>query len=397
MIEIKEKGKCTGCSACASICPRQCIKMDEDLEGFDYPLVDSKSCINCHMCEKVCPVEKMPESRYDHYTVCIQNKDENVRCKSSAGGLIGAVYKAVFERNGIVFGVGFDTYNIARFMTAENMEECFEHKLFASKYVPAELDGVFINVKKELSSGRLVCFAGLPCQVAGLKSYLNKRPENLWLIDLTCYGVPSRKLYREYLEFLESKYEHKIKDVRFRDKTFGYAAPTMCVELENGKVKSQNCAVKSYLRCFFSDIASRPSCYECPYKTLDRASDFTIGDMRSIHKFIPEMDDNLGTTVVYVHSEEGERIIAAIRDDIKISEIPIEGVLKTSGKKMVSCPKTNSKRDSFFSDMSILPYEKLIKKYCPPDVSEHMANITKGFLQVTGLNKTGILKTIKRL
>lgn len=396
MISINSKKECTGCSACVNICPKRCISINEDAEGFDYPLVDTNICVNCHLCEKVCPIKKKPVYQHEDYTVCIQNKDETVREMSSAGGVIGAVYKATFAMQGVVFGVGFDSKNKVQFMSAENMEECFERKLFASKYVPAELDDVFVKVKQELSSGRLVCFAGLPCHVAGLKAYLNKSPENLWLIDLTCYGVPSRKLYREYIDFLESKYKHRIIDVRFRDKSFGYAAPTMCVELENGKIKSQNCAVKSYLRCFFSDIASRPSCYECPYKTVGRVSDLTIGDMRSIHKFLPDMDDDLGTTVVYVHSEKGEKIIDAIRDGIRISEIPMDGVLKTSGKKMISCPKMNPHRSAFFSDLNTMTYEKLIKKYCPPNASEHMANIMKGLLRVTGLNKSGLLKTIKR-
>lgn len=396
MIIINSKKDCTGCSACASICPKHCITMSEDLEGFDYPIVDSELCINCHLCEKVCPVKKLPKSEFDNYTICIQNKDERVRSRSSAGGLIGAVYRATFDRKGIAFGVGFDSDNITRFMSAESIDECFNKKIFASKYVSAELDDVFLKVKQELSTGRLVCFAGLPCQVAGLKSYLGEKPANLWLIDLTCYGVPSRKLYREYIEFLEFKYRQKVYDIRFRDKTFGYAAPTMCVELENGKVKSQNFAVKSFLRCFFSDIASRPSCYECPYKTVDRVSDLTIGDMRSIHRFIPEMDDDLGTTVAYVHSENGEKILNAIRDSVRMSSIPIEGVLTTSGKKMVSCPKMNPHREAFFAEINTLPYEVLIRKYCPPDASEHMANIIKGFLQVTRLNKSGLLKTIKR-
>ncbi len=396
MIEIKEKALCTGCSACSSVCSKSSISMQEDDEGFDYPIVDAVTCINCHLCEKICPVTLPQPKSEATYTICIQNKDERVRSRSSAGGVIGAVYQAVFQLGGIVYGVGFDEGNMVRFMKAETLEECFRLKLFTSKYVPAELDNVLSKVKADLDTERIVCFVGLPCQVAGLHSFLRHEYENLWLIDLTCYGVPSRKLYREYLEYLENTYHEKITDVRFRDKSFGYMAQTMSVELKSGKVKSQNCAVKSYLRCFFKDIASRPSCYECHFKTVDRVSDITVGDMKSIYKFVQSMDDDLGTTVLYVHSEKGKKILDAIDDQVRFAEVPLEGVLNTSGKKMVSCPKQNPERVAFFSEIDNLSYEMLVKKYCPPDISEYIASMIKGVLKVTGLNRTGVLKAIKR-
>lgn len=396
MIKINDKANCTGCSACASICPQSCITMIEDAEGFDYPIMDFNNCIDCHLCERVCPLRQEQRLWSGTYTVCVQNDNEMVRRQSSAGGVIGAIYNAIFEQEGIVFGAGFDQNNIVHFMSAENMGECFHRKLFASKYVAAELDGVFPKVKIELEKGRLVCFAGLPCQVAGLKAFLRKDYEKLWLVDLTCYGVPSRKLYRKYITYLEDRYHQRIASVRFRDKIFGYAAPTMSVELSSGKVKSQNCAVKSYLRGFFKNLISRPACYQCQFKTVDRVSDMTVGDMNSIYMFIPTMDDDLGTTVVYIHSEKGQMILNKIKDSIKMADVPLEGVLNTSGMKMISCPGENPLRSAFFSEIDSLSYEKLIKKYCPPDKSEFIANIVKGGIKAVGLNKSGLMRIIKR-
>lgn len=396
MINVEKKSSCTGCTACANVCPKQCITMTEDQEGFDYPIVDLNRCINCHLCERICPVHNPLPLSSQTYTICAQNKNESIRARSSVGGIIGAIYQSVFEKDGIVFGVGFDESNMARFLSAENMEDCFERKIFASKYVSAYVGDIFCRVKSELQSGRLVCFVGLPCQVAGLVSYLSKSYNNLWLIDLTCYGVPSRKLYKRYLEFIENKYKKRIVDVRFRDKTFGYAAPTMCIELESGIVKSQNSAVKSYLRTFFNNLSARPSCFECPYKTVERVSDLTVGDMRSIHKFIPNMDDDLGTTVVYVHTNQGETILENISDASKTEKIPIDNVLETSGKKMVSCPEMNPQRENFYSDIDNLSYITLVNKYCPPEPSEFVAIVTKGFLKVIGLQNSGLLKRLKR-
>lgn len=396
MIEIHKKEECAGCSACASICPKKCIKIVEDAEGFDYPKIDLEKCVNCHLCEIICPIKNNQDFPSKTYTLCVQNKNEIIRSCSSAGGVIGAIYQAVFAQNGIVYGVGYDKENIARFMDAESLDDCFKKKLFASKYVSAELDGIFLKVKEEVEIGRLVCFVGLPCQVAGLCSMLNKGYDNLWVIDLTCYGVPSRKLYRKYIEYLEAKYNEKITDVRFRDKMFGYAAPTMTIEFASGKIKSQNCDVKSYLRCFFKDISSRPSCYKCHFKTVDRVSDLTVGDMRSIHKFVEIMDDDLGTTVLYVHNKKGQKIVNSINKYVVTAKILIEDVLSTSGKKMISCPQVNPRREEFFSEIDNLPYIKLTDKYCPPDLSEYLSNVIKSLLKVTGLYKTGVLKALKR-
>lgn len=396
MIVINKKSDCTGCSACASICPKKCISMIEDEEGFDYPSVEQSKCVNCHLCEKVCPMNKAIKNYYDTYTLCAQNVNEKIRRQSSAGGIIGAVYQTVFKENGIVFGVGVDKDNIVKFMQAENLEECLEKKMFSSKYVAAELGNVLSCVREKLQTGCLVCFVGLPCQVSGLVSYLEHDYENLWLIDLTCYGVPSRKLYRKYIQYIENKYHSKITNIQFRNKEYGYAAPTLSITLKSGKTVSQNSSVKSFLRCFFKDISSRPSCYECHFKAISRVSDITLGDMRSVYKFVPQMDDDKGTTVIYVQSARGKEILEKVRGDLKLHTISINDVLSTSGKKMISCAKVNPKRQAFFSDIDLLSYEKLIDKYCPPDMDEYVANIVKGMFRITGLHRTGLFKYLKR-
>lgn len=397
MIDIIDKSQCTGCSACSSICPQMAISMQMDKEGFFYPVVEAEKCVSCGLCKKTCPVENSNiSSNKDTYAVLAQNKMNDIRTVSSAGGIVGAIYSYVFSRGGVAFGSGFNSDNTVSYIKVETLEQCYENKIFSSKYTTSFLGDIFLQVKKELLTERLVCFVGLPCHVAGLKNYLKREYDNLILVDLICYGVPSGKLYKKYLDFLEEKYKSRITDVRFRDKSFGYAAPTMCVEFDNHKVRSQNSDIKSYLRCFFENISSRPSCYQCNFKTINRVSDFTVGDCRSVFKFSKKMDDDLGTTVLYVHSAKGTDVLANIENNINRFEVSVDDIIKTSGQKMIESATKNPKRDAFFAEIDTLSYIKLINKYCPPSTTEKFVNIFKGILLVTGLNKTGILKKIKK-
>lgn len=386
---------CTGCSACVSICPQNCINLEENKEGFDYPKVNRQLCIDCRLCEKTCPVGKEVLSTFDTKSVAVQNKNEEIRSKSSAGGFVGAIAEYVFSNKGVLYGAGFTKENHVKHMRVTSIEECFEKKIFSSKYVSSELGGIFNEIKNDLNKNLYVCFVGLPCQVAGLICFLGKKYSNLLTIDLTCYGVPSRKLYRMFLDYLEKRYKSKIRDVKFRDKIFGYSAPTMSVEFENGRVCSQNSAVKTYLRTFFANISIRKSCSVCFFKGVDRLSDFTIGDCKNIKSFVSEFDDDKGTTVLYVHSQKGEEIISNL-ENCRINIIPLDKVIDSCGKKMVQRVVLNEKREDFFSDIDDIPYEVLIDKYCPANFEERVANIVKGLLRATGLNNTSILRRLKR-
>lgn len=396
MIQIDEKKQCTGCSACSCICPRGCIRMEQDSEGFFYPQEDITNCIHCNLCEDVCPVKKQDELSNNTYVIGAQNLNDRIRSVSSAGGLAGVIYKYIFSKGGIVFGAGFDENNHVAHMSAESMEECLRKQIFSSKYVSSDINNSFYKVKQELLSGRYVCFVGLPCQVAGLKSYLSKEYTNLLLIDLVCYGVPSSKLYAKYLGYLQGEYKKRIVNVNFRDKMYGYASPSMSVTLDGGKKISQNSKVKSFLRCFFSNIASRPSCYECYFKGIERVSDITIGDCKSIGQFSKELDDDLGTTVMYIHSIKGSVVFDKIKSDIRYNKLPLEAVLKTSGKKVLNSLEYNPDRDAFFADIDRLSYPELVNLYCPAPFSEKAANVVKGFLRFAHLNKMGIMKIIKK-
>lgn len=386
---------CTGCGACYNICPQKCISMVEDNGGFLFPKINEKLCINCNRCEKVCPIISRHVLEQEVNTVVIQNLDSGLREKSSAGGFIAALLKYVFSVNGVAYGACFDEQNQVIHKRVINMQECIDSNLFGSKYVSSDLGDSFSQVLNDLKSNKVVCFIGLPCQVAGLSNFLGREYDNLILVDLTCYGVPSPKLYKKYLSMCERKYNAKVLSVNFRDKTFGYSAPSMSILFNDGHTRGQNPYIKSYLRCFFSNISCRESCYNCVFKTVKRISDFTLGDCKNIKDFYVDMDDDLGTTVVYIQTEKAKLILSNKLDCIKYKEVPINQILDTCGQKMIKTMNINQQRERFFKDIDKLDYNNLINRYCKPSFSEDIASLVKNILLKLKLNKCGLIKKIK--
>ena len=204
MISIEEKGQCSGCSACYSMCPKEAIAMQEDTEGFVYPFVDNSKCINCELCVKVCPIKKENKKVVSNiHAIACKNKEEKIREESTSGGVFTALSELVINQGGVVFGAIYDENLNVKHSYVENIDEC--NKFRGSKYVQSSIGDAFKKVKEFLVQGRLVMFSGTPCQVAGLYSYLGKEYDNLILIDLVCHGAPSPKVFRKYIKSLENK------------------------------------------------------------------------------------------------------------------------------------------------------------------------------------------------
>lgn len=396
MIVIHSKDKCSGCTACASICPTEAITMHKDEEGFEYPVANMAKCLDCHLCEQTCPIMNKSELQANTVVYAVQNRNMRVRLGSSAGGFFATVAEHVLANDGIVFGAGYDQNLTVIHQSVESKEQLDKSRLCGSKYVQSELGETFKKVREHLDAGKVVCFSGVPCQVAGLKSYLGNEHENLILIDLVCYGVPSPKLFKKYVDYCSIRYGVKVVAVNFRDKSYGYSSPNMRLFFANGKYKDQTSDIKSFLRAFFCGISSRPSCYSCNFKTVYRISDFTLGDCKSIGCYYKSMDDDRGTTAVYVHTEKGLDILNKLNEDIVYAKLDLESVLCTCGKKMTSNDKLNPKRQEFFSDMDKLSYKRLINRYAPEKFVSKVANLIKPLLYKTGLIKHGVLKTIVR-
>lgn len=321
MISLSKKEDCSGCSACEQICPKHCISLLPDNEGFLYPIINEQICIDCHRCEKVCPVLNQDSTRTPQRVLAAYNIDEVVRAKSSSGGIFSIIAEEVIKQNGIVFGVKFDEEWNVVFDYTDSIDglEAFR----GSKYVQAFIGDIYPKVQNFLEKGRLVLFSGTPCQIAGLRKYLNKEFDNLLLIDLICEGVPSPKVWKRYLHeeihSLCKKHYHipekdiVIQKISFRNKKDGWRSFAFSIELA---YKDENLRLvhlpeyvnreSSYLQAIFRSLDLRPICYKCPFKCCKSHSDITIADYWGINTLHPEMDDNKGTSMIYCHTKKGD-------------------------------------------------------------------------------------------
>lgn len=274
MIKIQDPKYCCGCTACASICSHEAIRMEPDVLGFLYPKVDKSKCVECGLCEKVCQFN----DNYDQSLNLLQpiayaarHKDFNEVMKSRSGAAFVSVSDYILEQGGIIYGAGYkDHFRVAHKRATTKVER---DEFRGSKYVQSDLMGVFRQVKEDLKSGFTVLFSGTPCQTAGLNAYIGKKlRENLFLVDIVCHGVPGPYIWRDYLAYLEKQIGSKITYVNFRDKElYGWRAHKETFKYEGG-----NKITPSYL--FYQNIMFRHSCGVCHFTNLHRPSDITIAD-----------------------------------------------------------------------------------------------------------------------
>ena len=298
MIQITDKKKCTGCTSCFNICPQNCISMTDDSEGFVYPNLLKEQCLDCGLCEKVCPMNKDGEAIEVSQTFYFQSNNEEDRKYSTSGALFSALARKYLTESNSVYGVLYDDEMNVVHSKAKDSNDI--SKMRMSNYVQSDMNEVMQSIKIDLTQNRKVLFVGTPCQVAGVHEYVSlvapKYMENLLLIDLECYGVPSPKLYRKWIDYLNQKYHSAVNNIFFRDKKYGYSGVNIKVCFENGKCLEDHLDAKLFTRTMFSGIGLRPSCYECGYRNRKKVSDLTLGDGWSVDKEFPDMDDEKGTT-----------------------------------------------------------------------------------------------------
>jgi len=359
--KIKEKKDCTGCYACENICPKNCISMVSDVEGFWYPKVDYENCIKCGKCVNVCPIiNHGTVKNYPDAYACI-NKNEDIRLKSSSGGIFTLTAGKIIEDRGVVFGAGFNEKFEVVHSFVETKEEL--EKFCGSKYVQSKIGETYKHAKDILESGRKVLFSGTPCQIAGLKAFLRKSYENLFCVDIICHGVPSPKVWQKYVSYQEKNNGSIVQRIAFRQKNEGWKRYSVSLLFQNDTEYCQTLDKDLYMRAFLKDVCLRPSCYSCKFKTLHRESDITLADFWGIQNILPEMDDDKGTSLVFINSDNGKYMFDQIRDKILYKEVDIHQAI-TYNPAAIKSAKYNQKRESFFQNLDRFPFDKLVKKYC---------------------------------
>lgn len=309
MIEIIDKQDCCGCNACVQKCPRQCIRMEIDDEGFEYPVVNKELCVNCHLCEKVCPHINDGHVRRPTAVYAIRHPNNRIQLQSSSGGAFSLIAEWIIQQEGVVFGAIFDDeWNVIHGYT-ETLDGLVLLRM--SKYVQSRIDFSFKCAEKFLKEGRSVMFVGTPCQIHGLKLFLRKDYENLITVDFVCHGVPSPKVWRSYLNGVARRYN--IESIAFRDKRLSWEK--FCFALQFKDKKKEVCEDlrrNSFLRGFIHDIYLRPSCYNCKNKCFKSGSDFTLADFWGIKNIYPELYDKNGVSCLMVNSHKGMNIFSVL-------------------------------------------------------------------------------------
>lgn len=358
MINIINKQNCCGCSGCYSICPKKCIVMQSDEEGFLYPQVDMKRCIDCHLCDKVCPIENHVGQKdiieLKAYAAYIKN--EAVRLSSSSGGVFTALAEYVIEKKGVVFGAAFDEQLQVHHIGVNSIPEL--DYLRGSKYTQSRLENTYSEVKEHLLQGRTVLFTGTSCQVAGLKNYLNKDDEHLITVGILCHGTPSPKVWAKYLSDQEKIAGQKVKMVCFRDKEQGWKNYSINMIYEDKKENKKLFYHNLFMKMFLENISLRPSCHACCYKELNRPEDITIGDFWGIEKVAPDMDDNKGSSLLLLHSEKGYRVFSDIENKLCSKEVDVNTALPQTSDARHSV-KPHPKRQEFFDKLEQWEFGKL--------------------------------------
>lgn len=339
MIDIKDKKDCCGCTACQQICPKHCITMQPDDEGFLYPVVDINACIDCGMCENVCPELNHNIKTKPLATYAAINPNLHIRMKSSSGGIFSMLAEKTIEDSGVVYGAAFDRDWSVRHIKEESSEGLVS--LRGSKYLQSNLGDIFKDVRTELNSGRRVLFSGTPCQTSGLKKFLHKDYPNLTTVDFVCHGVPSPAVWHSYLKESSKNQIATVTDISFRNKKNGWKNYEVSIESKKGDNKTINSETfnrNPYMQAFLANLTLRPSCYDCPVKGCSSGSDITLGDFWGIEHIDPSVDDDRGVSLVMVNTSKGNELIQRLGIELKDEEYDLAVRYNPSIEKSVNIP-----------------------------------------------------------
>ena len=405
--------RCCGCGACVNICPKECINMVSDSEGFLFPEIDESKCVDCGLCRSVCSVlsnqydDKIDANQsvsISHRSLreqplqsalptaaplcgaassCIPEaygvkaKDIDLRLASSSGGFFSVIAKYILKDCGVVCGASMtDDCKGVKHIIIEKEDDLF--KLRGSKYVQSDIGTIYKELLPILRSGRKVLFTGTPCQIDGFKDFLNKDFDNLICAEVICHGVPSPKLWNNYIDWQEAKTKAQIVKVDFRHKKCGWIVFGNRLENSQRKVLYSTLRDDPYLLMFLRDYCLRQSCYNCHAKNFSPRADFTLGDFWGIQNILPDFFDDKGVSLVLVHNEKAKKIFDILSSDMEFKKVDCMEALK-GNICMLESVKRPKERDTFFKDMNTMSFKALSKKYAYVSPKQKLINLLEKY------------------
>ena len=355
---------CVGCGACANTCPKDCLNMVVDKNGFLYPEIQKADCVNCGACERSCPIINKKTKEDESVPVyAVYSKNDNVRISSSSGGLFYTVAKYIIENGGIVYGAAFDDNLYLSHKGVESIEDLYI--LQGSKYLQSDTKHCFREIKTHLDAKRMVLFCGTPCQVDALLCYLKRPYENLFTLDFICHGVPSPKAWQEYIKYQEKAFSSKACFAAFRDKTNGWLNFSSKLKFANNAEYLEPHDNDAFMRAFLQNISLRKSCYQCMFKSIKRNSDITMGDLWGIKNILPDITDDKGVSVIFIQSEKGQYLFEQAKACLWVQEISSDSVIVSNSAVTKSVYEHNF-RDYFFQNLGKQNFERLVNDCLNP-------------------------------
>ena len=357
--------------ACASVCQKNAIRPLEDEHGFIHPQVDEAQCINCGKCARVCPAIIQNKYKQTRAIYACWQLDEKKRFEATSGGAFMTIAEKFVADGGAVYGAAFEEDYVVKHIRVDNSENLT--KLRGSKYVQSVTYGIFESVKKDLQSGIKVLFSGTPCQVSALKNYLGKDNEKLYTIDIVCHGVPSPKVYREYLSYIEEKYCEGIDSINFRYKKPSWSVFSMKIHFIDGRKYVANKFKDPFLYFFLAgggDLTLRKSCFQCRFTSPERVGDITLGDFWGIKaEHYSQRGIEKGVGLVLLNSEKGCELFDVIKNQLYIEKRNWEDAHRSN--KSFSSPWSQPARfDEFWNYYNKNGFEKSAAKFCDPVVAK---------------------------
>lgn len=383
MINIIDKTQCCGCNACGDACTHQAISFQTDLEGFWYPVVNLDRCVDCGLCEKVCPIINIKDLKKNDFPrpICYAGEHKNLEVvfDSTSGGIFSALADIMYRDKGYVGGAIFnDDFSVSQYISADKKDL---PRIRSSKYLQSNSEGFYKQVRSLLQNGEKVLVCGTPCQMTALRAFLRKDYENLIIADFICRGVNSPKVWRKYLDSFEERYGSKVVYCKPRSKEYGWRNATTKVILENGKHVYETYSQSNFTKGFLQTGAyCRPSCYNCCFKGFPRISDITLGDFWGIENVNASIDKDLGTSLIMINSQKGKAFFERVQSRIHCTPVSCESVEEKQPAIYFSLPPSKIDRKLFFEDLDRMSFLEIAKKYITapkPSVKHQLKKIAK--------------------
>lgn len=349
---------CCGCETCSQICPQEAISMSMDEKGFLYPKVDHIKCTQCGLCVTRCPEKNEVRKTAPINVYAARHRDSDVVKESTSGGAFTALSDFFLENHGVIFGAILCDDFQCRHVETDNLFG--RNKMRGAKYIQSKIGNCYAMAADALKRGQKVLFSGTPCQIAGLKSYLKGvNQENLLTVDIVCHGVPSPQIFKEHINWLENK-KKRIDQYYFRSKSVGWHGLNVRIVYEDGEIETNTLDTNAFSRMYFNSLITRDSCSSCRYASVERISDITISDFWAINSCETKLNDDKGTSCVYINSLKGKRLFEQVAQNLQLEEHNIAESIQPNLNRPT---RPSEDCEKFWKDYRTRGFGFCVKKY----------------------------------